>query len=418
MLKALSRLFDIPFPRPARRVFWSVVAAALAVSVWAFGGFHLRYAPAVIFWGLLAGYFDATADSDGKVAWGVSGAIYTFVAVTYPLAVTAGVAILGNLIVQHYLVPRRTPVRSWVKRVYNVSQLLVCTTIARLFFTAFGVRSVWAFTPADIAAVVATALLNTYLNAAFVVMIVAASFGRPFRHALADMKDALSYALATVFLSILLGITFTDRGILGLMVLLGVLIYVQRALHYQRELRKQLEETHRAQEAAYRDPMTGLHNFRYLQAYIGEKVNLGKTFAAMMIDLDHFKSVNDTHGHQIGDEVLRQVGNVLRDHVQGRDAAVRYGGEEFSVVLLDISPEDAKAKAETIRQAIADRGIPRPGGEVRVTASIGLAMYPLDGQTPEAVYKVADHRLYMAKENGRDRVVGRPKDKETGKLAG
>ncbi|MHB8927833.1 MAG: GGDEF domain-containing protein [Bacillota bacterium] len=195
-------------------------------------------------------------------------------------------------------------------------------------------------------------------------------------------------------------------------------MYVQRALHYQRELRKQLEETHRAQEAAYRDPMTSLHNFRYLQAYIGKKVNLGKTFAAMMIDLDHFKSVNDTYGHQVGDEVLRQVGNVLRDHVQGRDAAVRYGGEEFSVVLLDISPEDAKAKAETIRQAIADRAIPRPGGEVRVTASIGVAMYPLDGQTPEAVYKVADHRLYMAKENGRNRVVGRPKEKDAGKLAG
>ncbi|MHB8927834.1 MAG: hypothetical protein ACYC9Q_09295 [Bacillota bacterium] len=149
MLKALSRLFDIPFPRPARRVFWSVVAAALAVSVWAFSGFHLRYVPAVIFWGLLAGYFDATADSDGKVAWGVSGAVYTFVVVTYPLAVTAGVAILGNLVVQHHLVPRRTPVRSWVKRVYNVSQLLVCTIVARLFFTAFGVRSAWAFTPAD-----------------------------------------------------------------------------------------------------------------------------------------------------------------------------------------------------------------------------------------------------------------------------
>ncbi len=209
-----------------------------AISVWAFSGSHLRYVPAVIFWGLLAGYFDAMADSDGKVAWGVGGAIYTFVLVTYPPAVTAGVAILGNFIVQHYIVPRRNPVRSWVKRIYNVSQLLVCTTVAGQFFTAFGVRSVWAFTPADIAAVVATALLNTYLNAAFVIMIVAASFGRPLRHALADMRDALSYALATVFLYILLGITFTGRSILGLMVLLGVLMHVQRTLHYQWELGK------------------------------------------------------------------------------------------------------------------------------------------------------------------------------------
>jgi len=164
--------------------------------------------------------------------------------------------------------------------------------------------------------------------------------------------------------------------------------------------------------------MTGLHNFRYLQAYVAEKANLGKTFAALMIDLDHFKSVNDTYGHHVGDETLRQVAGVLRDNVQGRDAAVRYGGEEFSVVLLDISPEDARAKAETIRQAIASRPVPVPGGEVRITASIGVAVYPLDGETPDAVYKTADHRLYLAKENGRDRVVGRPKDKESGKLAG
>ncbi|HEY3316578.1 MAG TPA: hypothetical protein VGL40_15045 [Bacillota bacterium] len=145
MLKALSRLFDIPFPKPARRVFWSVVAAALGVSAWAFRGFHFRYVPAILFWGILAGYFDATVDSDGKVTWGGGGAIYTFVLVTYPPAVTAGVTILGNLIVQHHLVPHRTPVRSLVKRVYNVSQLLVCTTVARLFFTAFGDRSPWAF---------------------------------------------------------------------------------------------------------------------------------------------------------------------------------------------------------------------------------------------------------------------------------
>jgi diguanylate cyclase (GGDEF)-like protein len=125
-----------------------------------------------------------------------------------------------------------------------------------------------------------------------------------------------------------------------------------------------------------------------------------------MLDVDHFKSFNDTHGHAAGDALLSAIARALQANTRGEDLVCRYGGEEFTVVLVDAARKDALRRAEDIRDAL---------GAVTVqhlrqmlgprTVSIGLAMLPDDGKTPETLLQAADAALYEAKRAGRNRVV-------------
>jgi diguanylate cyclase (GGDEF)-like protein len=117
-----------------------------------------------------------------------------------------------------------------------------------------------------------------------------------------------------------------------------------------------------------------------------------------MLDIDHFKKLNDTRGHQAGDEVLRRVAATLKDQRRAYDVAARYGGEEFALVLPDVSPADAPAIGERVRAAIESNGC-------GVTASLGLASYPDDAQSPDALVGAADEALYRSKHGGRNRVT-------------
>lgn len=119
-----------------------------------------------------------------------------------------------------------------------------------------------------------------------------------------------------------------------------------------------------------------------------------------MVDIDHFKQLNDTHGHQVGDEVLRVVARTLDEHLRAGDLAARYGGEEFCVVMPGASLEDAVAAAERLRVAITRMPV-----EPRVTASFGVALGPAHGTTPDAITAAADRALYDAKRGGRNRVA-------------
>jgi diguanylate cyclase (GGDEF)-like protein len=120
-----------------------------------------------------------------------------------------------------------------------------------------------------------------------------------------------------------------------------------------------------------------------------------------MLDVDHFKKYNDTHGHQAGDEVLARVGTVLRNSIRPYDCAARYGGEEFLVMLSATSLDRAEESAERIRKQVQAEQF--EGGSV--TISIGVAEYPSQGDTAESVIGQADAALYQAKRAGRDRVV-------------
>jgi diguanylate cyclase (GGDEF)-like protein len=160
-----------------------------------------------------------------------------------------------------------------------------------------------------------------------------------------------------------------------------------------------------------RDPLTGLFNRRYLEETLDReqyRAQRSQTpLSLLMIDVDHFKHFNDTHGHQSGDHLLKMLGGQLRRGVRGEDVACRYGGEEFVVVLPGAAHGDAVKRAESLCHDIAHlEG--KVGGHTLgpVTASIGVATFPRDGENWVAVLEVADRRLYRAKEAGRDCVVG------------
>jgi diguanylate cyclase (GGDEF)-like protein len=153
------------------------------------------------------------------------------------------------------------------------------------------------------------------------------------------------------------------------------------------------------------DGLTGLYNRRHLAATIAEELARArrqeKPCALVMLDVDHFKKYNDTHGHLAGDEVLVRVAKVIKEAIRVMDRAVRYGGEEILVLLPDTDLDGAAEVGERIRGRLAEEFF--AGG--RVTVSIGVAVFPEHGESPEALIMSADAALYEAKHCGRDRVV-------------
>ncbi|MBP6636935.1 MAG: sensor domain-containing diguanylate cyclase [Sulfuritalea sp.] len=162
-------------------------------------------------------------------------------------------------------------------------------------------------------------------------------------------------------------------------------------------------------ENSLRDPMTGLYNRRFLEDYVGALVNSSQrrksAFSVLMLDLDYFKQVNDTHGHEAGDKVLKTLADIVARSVRSSDIAVRYGGEEFLLVLTDTGVEPALMVAEKIRAEVEGTKVPLPSGILQKTISIGVAEFPADADSFWQVVKYADVALYKAKAAGRNRVV-------------
>jgi two-component system cell cycle response regulator len=164
-------------------------------------------------------------------------------------------------------------------------------------------------------------------------------------------------------------------------------------------------------EMAITDQLTGLFNRRYMSRHLGTLIananSTGKPVSFLILDIDFFKQVNDTHGHDIGDEVLREFATRISANVRGIDLACRYGGEEFVVVMPDTDLNFAYMVAERLRQAVADAPfrISSGPGQLPVTISIGVTASEGTGDTAEALLKRADQALYRAKRDGRNRVV-------------
>jgi len=177
---------------------------------------------------------------------------------------------------------------------------------------------------------------------------------------------------------------------------------------YTDHLRTRLEET---VEMAILDPLTALHNRRYMTSHLKtlfeESALRGKPLSVLVIDIDHFKAINDSHGHDAGDAVLREFGTRLRRNIRGIDLACRLGGEEFVVVMPDTDLRKAYLVGERLRQCIA-RAPFYAGervGDIGITASVGVAALEFADDTPELILKRADQALYCAKRDGRNRVV-------------
>ena len=163
-------------------------------------------------------------------------------------------------------------------------------------------------------------------------------------------------------------------------------------------------------DQAIRDPLTGLFNRRYLEETLEREFNralrMKRSVGVIMLDLDHFKRFNDTFGHEAGDVLLRKLGNFLKQHLRGGDIACRYGGEEFALILPEVSPGNLLRRAEQLREGIKHLSLPYQGTELEtLTMSLGIAMFPTHGATGQRVLNAADAALYEAKRTGRDRVV-------------
>ncbi|MGI9101117.1 MAG: diguanylate cyclase [Terriglobales bacterium] len=161
----------------------------------------------------------------------------------------------------------------------------------------------------------------------------------------------------------------------------------------------------KTRQLAYVDGLTGLFNRRYFETRIAEEIERAQRYqgelSVIMIDIDHFKNLNDEFGHLLGDEALRQVAAIFSQNLRKVDIACRYGGEEFVILAPQTSGEHALAAAEKLRKVIESwsfPGVPRP-----VTITAGIANYPANGKTRDELIRAADEALYAAKQAGRNR---------------
>ncbi len=161
------------------------------------------------------------------------------------------------------------------------------------------------------------------------------------------------------------------------------------------------------EQIALLDPLTGLANRRYIESHLktclDEWTRYYWPFGVLMLDLDHFKNINDTHGHATGDEVLKMVSRVLFSNLRSFDLAGRWGGEEFVVICLNVDRAQLLDLAERLRVLVQESSVPHAGG-VRVTTSIGAAS-PRPGDSVQSILARADAMLYESKKAGRNRVT-------------
>lgn len=159
-----------------------------------------------------------------------------------------------------------------------------------------------------------------------------------------------------------------------------------------------------------RDPLTQLYNRRYMEESLAREVHHAERHNApigiVMLDIDRFKTFNDTYGHEVGDNVLRELGTLLRRHTRSEDIACRYGGEEFLLIFPETSLEVVHQRAEELRVIVKELlQIVHQGSILTITVSMGVAVFPIHGRTVRKIVNAADRALYQAKRNGRNQVV-------------
>ncbi len=216
-------------------------------------------------------------------------------------------------------------------------------------------------------------------------------------------------------------LSYRDR-VLGVLVLGSINEYTEDEVNLFDYLANQISIAldnaimhQRIQELSITDALTGLYNRRYLNSRLEEEwaraVRHGKPLSILLFDVDNFKSINDTYGHDKGDEVLKGVASVLKENVRKEDLASRYGGEEFVVVLVDIDMEDARKFGERIRELVKARVY--DWMDRNVTISVGVATYPrAKAKNYEELIQFADQAMYRAKVSGKDRVIVYEEGKE------
>jgi len=190
-----------------------------------------------------------------------------------------------------------------------------------------------------------------------------------------------------------------------------VVMQAKQARQKAEELAAELLQANvKLREMAFRDGLTGLYNYRYFQDLMDREVSRAMRYqlalSLMLFDIDHFKKVNDTYGHPAGDEVLRQLAGLVQETMRVTDIVVRYGGEEFAVILPSTDVAGCRVFATRLRRRVENMEIVVNGIPIRITISVGVAGYdPTQKQLDKSMLiNNADSALYKAKHNGRNRV--------------
>jgi len=182
---------------------------------------------------------------------------------------------------------------------------------------------------------------------------------------------------------------------------------IERALNLKDE--EQALTYQQLAQMAFYDQLTGLANFRYFTRRFNEEIKRADRYRHLlslaMLDIDHFKKFTDQHGHPAGNKVLEQLAALLHNEVRETDLVVRYGGEEFAVLLPETTKSEAHELCERIRARVEHESCKLEAGATNVTVSIGMATYPRDAHSPDALLSAADSSLYLSKNNGRNRVT-------------
>lgn len=213
---------------------------------------------------------------------------------------------------------------------------------------------------------------------------------------------AFGYSLLTYFImmfaNVWLNIVVPVLAIIAVFVIAYIVKYIIKSRDFEHQYK-----------LATTDGLTELYNHRYFQdqmrMQIANAQRYNTQFSMIIIDIDHFKSFNDTYGHQAGDAVLKQVAQTLKTNSRATDIVCRYGGEEMSIILTNTDKEEAIKKAERVCKAVAERIFKLSATQtVHVTISVGVSTYPENGETPQQIIEYADQGLYYAKEHGRNQV--------------
>jgi diguanylate cyclase (GGDEF)-like protein/PAS domain S-box-containing protein len=177
----------------------------------------------------------------------------------------------------------------------------------------------------------------------------------------------------------------------------------------KREEEERERRTRELQALATTDPLTGVYNHRYMQEYLNHRLlearRSGQPVSVLMLDLDHFRNLNELYGHDVGDRALRVVASCMQHALRGQDVACRYGGEEFAMILAGAPFAAALSAAERVRRRVEAASPVGPGAQP-VTCSIGVATFPDHASTTASLLKAADIALFQAKRSGRNRIAG------------
>lgn len=191
----------------------------------------------------------------------------------------------------------------------------------------------------------------------------------------------------------------------GKSVLISLMIDITERIRVEREIQALQDQL---REQAIRDPLTGLYNRLPLNEFFDRELRMAqrrrRPISTVLVDLDHFKTVNDTYGHQAGDEVLRVLGDLIRQSYRASDIPCRYGGDEFLILVPDMALELACERTEHLRKALEETSIVHGTSLTHITASFGVATFPQHGDTRDALIAAADRALYTAKNCGRNQV--------------